>query len=79
MARLRPTKRIVRIIKALVMLFLWLLVIGSIIFLSYFIYLERTLPDPDSIAQRKINESTKILDSTGQVMLYDIHGEEKEL
>src|SRR5258708_26849809 len=55
----------------------WLLVIGAIIFFSFFIYLEQTLPDPGSIAVRKISESTKIYDRTGQVVLYDIHGEEK--
>jgi membrane peptidoglycan carboxypeptidase len=56
---------------------LWVLVIGAITFFSFFIYLEQTLPDPSSIAVRKINESTKIYDRTGQVVLYDIHGEEK--
>jgi 1A family penicillin-binding protein len=52
-------------------------VLGAIAFFSYFIYLERTLPDPEVIASRKITESTKIYDKTGQVLLYDIHGEEK--
>lgn len=63
--------------KALAMLFLWLFVIGSILLLSFFLYLQRTLPDPESIATRKVGESTKIYDSTGEVLLYDIHGEEK--
>lgn len=63
--------------KALAMLFLWLFVIGSIMLLSFFLYLQRTLPDPESIATRKVGESTKIYDSTGEVLLYDIHGEEK--
>ncbi len=55
----------------------WLLVVGAIVFFSFFIYLERTLPDPESIAVRHISESTKIYDRTGQIVLYDIHGEEK--
>ncbi len=55
----------------------WLVVIGAIIFFSFFIYLQQTLPDPESIAVRHISESTKIYDRTGQVVLYDIHGEEK--
>ena len=59
------------------MLFLWLFVIGTIALLSFFLYLQRTLPDPESIATRKVGESTKIYDRTGQVLLYDIHGEEK--
>ncbi len=64
-------------LKALAMLFLWLFVIGTIALLSFFLYLQRTLPDPESIATRKVGESTKIYDRTGQVLLYDIHGEEK--
>lgn len=63
--------------KALAMLFLWLFVVGTILFLFFFLYLQRTLPDPESIATRKVGESTKIYDRTGQVLLYDIHGEEK--
>jgi len=55
----------------------WFFVIGIIIFLTYFIYLERTVPDPETIVSRKVGESTKIYDSTGEVLLYDIHGEEK--
>ncbi len=63
--------------KALAMMFLWLFVIGTIMLLSFFLYLQRTLPDPQSIATRKVGESTKIYDRTGEVLLYDIHGEEK--
>src|SRR3989344_3488262 len=76
MVRLKkiPTRRL---IKALSMLFLWFFVLGLIFFLSLFLYLQRTLPDPDSIAIRRITESTKIYDRTGEVLLYDIHGEEK--
>src|SRR3989338_6122580 len=62
--------------RASAMLFLWLFVIGTIILLSFFLYLQRTLPDPESIATRKVGESTKIYDSTGEILLYDIHGEE---
>ncbi|HZZ99682.1 MAG TPA: transglycosylase domain-containing protein [Candidatus Paceibacterota bacterium] len=55
----------------------WVLVIGTIALFSLVIYLERTLPDPQTIATRKVSESTKIYDRTGQVLLYDIHGPEK--
>jgi len=66
-----------KFLKALPMLFLWFFVIGTILLLSFFLYLQRTLPDPESIATRKVGESTKIYDRTGEVLLYDIHGEEK--
>ena len=68
--------KIGRIIKFLIALSVWLFVVGLIIFLSYFIYIQRTLPDPESIVSRKVGESTKIYDSTGEILLYDIHGEE---
>ena len=77
-SRDRPKKTgMIKTLKALAMLFLWLSVIGTILLLSLFLYLQRTLPDPESIATRKVGESTKIYDRTGQVLLYDIHGEEK--
>jgi len=66
-----------KLLKLFLTLFVWFFVIGSIIFLSYFIYLQRTIPDAESIIARKVGESTKIYDSTGEILLYDIHGEEK--
>jgi len=63
--------------RALSMLFLWLFVVGTISLLVLFIYVELTLPAPESIAERKVTESTKIYDKTGEILLYDIHGEEK--
>ncbi len=73
----RDRVNIRRFAKALGMLFLWLFVLGLIIFLSLFLYLQRTLPDPETIANRRVGESTKIYDRTGEILLYDIHGEEK--
>ncbi|OGN34459.1 MAG: hypothetical protein A3I39_03435 [Candidatus Yanofskybacteria bacterium RIFCSPLOWO2_02_FULL_47_9b] len=58
-------------------LLVWAIVLGAIGFFGMFIYLERTLPDADTIATRQVSESTKIYDRTSQVLLYDIHGEEK--
>ncbi|TSC52141.1 MAG: 1A family penicillin-binding protein, partial [Parcubacteria group bacterium LiPW_39] len=45
--------------------------------LAVFTYFAKDLPDPEKISQRQIVESSKIYDRTGQVLLYDIHGEEK--
>src|SRR3989339_1400553 len=55
----------------------WVIVLGSIVSLSAFLFLKRTLPEPETIITRKIGESTKIFDKTGKILLYDIHGEEK--
>lgn len=64
-------------LKQIGMFALWIIVISAILFFGLLIYVQRTLPDPNSIADRKVSESTKIYDRTGQVLLYDIHGEEK--
>jgi 1A family penicillin-binding protein len=46
---------------------------GSIFFFA----ITYDLPQPEEITDRKINESTKIYDRTGTVLLYEIHGDEK--
>ena len=37
----------------------------------------KKLPSPEQFGSRQINQSTKIYDRTGKVLLYEIHGEEK--
>lgn len=41
------------------------------------VFLLRDLPNPFTISERKVAESTKIYDRTGTVLLYEVHGEEK--
>jgi len=67
-------KKNIRIIFKIVLgLFLGALLCGA----AVFIYFAQDLPDPSKISERNLTESTKIFDRTGQVILYDIHGEEK--
>src|SRR3989344_3350352 len=73
----KRVKKLVYWLKTAGMILVWLFVIGSIILLSFFLFLLRGLPDPESIATRTVGESTKIYDRTGEILLYDIHGEEK--
>ncbi len=47
----------------------------ALFFMVVFYYFQ--LPDPNSLATRRVNESTKIYDASGTVVLYDVHGEEK--
>jgi len=42
-----------------------------------FIYFSKDLPDPANFSKRVVNQSTKIYDRTGKVLLYEIHGGEK--
>lgn len=54
-------------------LFLWLLLIGLFFAGGVAIWLSTLkIPDLDSFEQRKISESTKIFDQTGEVLLFDV-------
>ncbi len=43
----------------------------------YVAILTRDLPSPEQFNTRKISQSTKIYDRTGEILLYEVHGEEK--
>jgi penicillin-binding protein 1A len=45
--------------------------------LFLFIFYARDLPRPEKFTERHLFESSKIYDRTGQVLLYEIYGEEK--
>jgi len=66
-----------RIIKAIIKLVVFCFILAVLGMVGVFAYFAKDLPDPTKIGQRQIVESTKIFDRTGQVILYDIHGEEK--
>lgn len=65
----------------LVKLFLLLSVAGAgllgIIILGLIAWASHDLPNPNGIIDRQLTTSTKILDSTGQTVLYDVHGDIK--
>ena len=46
---------------------------GGILFLR----LSQSIPNPNTLIDREIAQSTKIFDRTGETVLYEIHGEEK--
>ncbi|MBU0613867.1 penicillin-binding protein [Patescibacteria group bacterium] len=54
-----------------------LFLIGIIVSLGMFAWLSKDLPDPNSLTLREVPESTKILDRTGEHILYEISGDEK--
>ena len=56
---------------------LWAVSIGIISTVAFGISVFATdLPDIRNVSERKIAQSTKIYDRTGETLLYDIHGEE---
>lgn len=54
-----------------------LAVAGTIAVVVGFLYLTSDLPDPAIFDSRKVAQSSKIYDRTGEILLYEIHGEEK--
>ncbi len=70
----RIRKRIFRAIIKFIVFCLVMVVLGGIAVSAYF---AKDLPDPTKIGERQVVESTKIYDRTGQIVLYDIHGEER--
>ncbi|MDD5567444.1 MAG: transglycosylase domain-containing protein, partial [Patescibacteria group bacterium] len=61
-----------------------LLIICAVLFLAgllvgvgAFAWYSRDLPSPDKLLSRNLAQSTRIYDRTGQVLLYEIHGDVK--
>ena len=61
--------------------FLRFATIAAVFFFAWGVWsmysLVKVLPDPGRLSDRAIAQSTKIYDRTGEVLLYEIHGEEK--
>ncbi|MBD3238842.1 MAG: PBP1A family penicillin-binding protein [Candidatus Moranbacteria bacterium] len=51
--------------------------LGIICVIGVYVYFSKDLVDPSHAHERKISQSTKIFDRTGEVLLYEMHGEEK--
>lgn len=51
-----------------------ILIVG-VLFL--FVYYAKDLPRPEKFIERQLAQSTKIFDRSGQVLLYEVYGEEK--
>ena len=66
-------RRAVFVLKILGGLFL----IGVFFCVAVFIYYAKDLPRPERFTERQFVQSTKIFDKTGEVLLYEIYGEEK--
>lgn len=51
-------------------------VLAAVIFVAFFYY-AKDFPRPEKFTERQLIESTKIYDRTGEILLYEIYGEEK--
>jgi membrane peptidoglycan carboxypeptidase len=68
-----PKKIVLTLLKYSLFLFL-LLVLGFVFLIFYYTW---NLPQPEKFTETPFIQSTKIYDRTGNVLLYDIYGEEK--
>ncbi len=57
------------------LIFLGLAIIGLFAFTVFAAWVSRDLPDPNSLINREVAQSTKIYDRTGTHLLYEIHGD----
>ncbi|MFA6132117.1 MAG: transglycosylase domain-containing protein [Patescibacteria group bacterium] len=62
--------------KNLILLGLAAVLAGSVLILGIFAFISRDLPDPNSLSERSVSQSTKIYDRTGEHLLYELHGDE---
>ena len=75
----RPQRRVQKkySIKNFFVLLIFLFLLGSVVTIISLTWLTRNLPNPEKLLERKISQSTKIFDQTGQVVLYEIFAEER--
>jgi 1A family penicillin-binding protein len=66
-----------KILSWILRVFLFGSILMILISLSLFIYYSKDLPRPEKFTERTFAESTKIYDRTGEVLLYELYGEEK--
>ena len=67
--------------KKIIFLFLKIFILSLLAiifgFVFLFVYYAKDLPRPEKFTERDFVESTKIFDRTGEILLYELYGEEK--
>ena len=71
----KKSSRKKRILKNLIIAVLICILVGIIFIIAVFAWYSRDLPDPDKINDRNLEQSTRIYDRTGEIILYEIHGD----
>lgn len=64
-------------IKKIIKTLSFLGIIGVISLAILFVYYTRELPRPEKFTELRVAQSTRIYDRTGEVLLYEVYGEEK--
>lgn len=71
----KNSQKIFFLLKVLVVVFLF----SAVAILGLFVYYAKDFPRPEKFTERPFVQSTKIYDRTGEVLLYEIYGEEKRI
>jgi membrane peptidoglycan carboxypeptidase len=64
------------ILKNIVLALIAIGIAGSLVGLGIIAFIARDLPNPNTLTERTISQTTKIYDSTGEHLLYEIFGDE---
>ncbi len=72
--RKKTKKHLFQILSLFLVFFVGLMTTAAVIYAAAVL---KKLPSPEQFGNRQINQSTKIYDRSGEVLLYEIHGEEK--
>ena len=64
------------ILKNIFLVVILLGIMGSLGVLGAFAFYSRNLPDPAQLTERKISQTTKIYDRTGEHLLYEVYGDQ---
>lgn len=75
--RRRRKPRLRRTIGPLITVALFVFFAGAISLAAMTAWVRRDLPNPNTLLDRTVAQSTKIYDRTGEELLYDIHGTER--
>ena len=74
--RLKQHRGVGQLVRIALLLVFGLGTLGGLALLVLFVVAVRDLPDPNSLTNRTIEQSTRIYDKTGTHILYEIFGEE---
>ena len=66
-----------RILFFVLMFFVFFFFASAFGLFGLFVYYAKDLPRPEKFTERSFTESTKIFDRSGEVLLYELYGEEK--
>ena len=60
------------LVKNVILLGIAAAVMGSLMLLIFMAFISRDLPNPNSLTEREISQTTKIYDRSGEHLLYEI-------